>query len=408
MSSEQLCNTHLRQHMKSILLNSIDGRFNDITFNIGFHQNKSHKLNGFKSLFAIQSDKLHMRILYNNNDKQDTKQDEKDLELPIGENNEIQITDLNVKTFSFLQKLFYGLFDIRINRELVISLMKASKLYNINHLWTACYQYLLTIDFKTYSSSFFYLLYETQIHKMEIECVHIIDLLKPIQNISEFEQFFNQQNQTILSKTCIDIVIYLLFLSNKFDSIPQEFKWKICVEWSTNNKDYKSENENDKPMQYEGQSHDHINKRMKSMCAVTTVSNSLFDFRLDFDYFANGKVDENNEFKNDCTSENEGYNDDYKEEDFRSKLKQFVPYFVFTKMDWTFFVGHVYSLNVLPNDKVIYILCDYVIKHAQFMLSRDRKKRFFLPTTKFINYIKLQQQFVFNIQNNTDEIDEKK
>eukprot|EP01084_Bolivina_argentea_P289386 496932_1 len=337
MSTEQLCNAHLRQHMKSILLNSIDGRFNDITFNIGLHQNKSHRLNGFKSLFAIQSDKLHMKILYNNNDQQDMKKDMK--------NNEIQITDLNVKTFSFLQKLFYGLFDIRINRELVISLMKASKLYNINHLWTACYQYLLTIDFKTYSSSFFYLLYETQIHTMEIECVHIIDLLKPIQNISEFEQFFNQQNQTILSKTCIDIVIYLLFLSNKFDSIPQEFKWKICVEWSTNNKDYKSENENDKPMQYEGQSHDHINKRMKSMCAVTTVSDSLFDFRLDFGYFANGKIEENNESKNDYISDNEGYNDDYKEEDFLSilyfiftkmdwNLKQFVPYFIFTKMDW--------------------------------------------------------------------------
>eukprot|EP01084_Bolivina_argentea_P257657 434133_1 len=76
-------------------------------------------------------------------------------------------------------------------------------------------------------------------------------------------------------------------------------------------------------------------------------------------------------------------------------------------MDWTFFVKHVYSLDILPNDKVIYILCDYVIKHSQFMLSRDRKKRFFLPTTKFINYIKLQQQFVLNIQKNRDEIDEK-
>eukprot|EP01083_Nonionella_stella_P298884 1014360_1 len=273
-------NTLLRLHSKSILSNFIDeGQFYDIRFEVGTGiSNKHQTFKGFKALFAVQSTKFH-QILFDHHDDDDFKNDPSTLNANHTDSL-IQITDLHPDTFSFLQKLFYQSFDITIDTHNVIGIMNAAKAYSIPHLRHCCFQYLLTIDFHVYSSSFFFLLHEIEHYYPEnehyvrfitLQKEHInviIDRLQPIVDTSKFVQFFNQNN-TLFSKLRSNTIIYLLFSARKFEKIPQEHKWKMCLFWAKHH-----ENGNT------------ISKRMQ------------------------------------C----------------------YVEYFTFAEMDWTFFIQHVYDV----------------------------------------------------------------
>eukprot|EP01083_Nonionella_stella_P007072 20420_1 len=322
--SEEQCNTLLRLHGKAVLKNFIEeGQLYDVCFEVQTDNlNKLQTFKGFKALFAVQSTKFH-QILYDRKDgDDDSKNDPSMNSLDDDDTESIQIHDLHSNTFSFLQKLFYQSFDIRIDRQNVIGIMNAAKTYNIPHLWDCCFQYILGIDFEAYSSSFFFLLHETEkCNGMETECRQIIDCLKPIVTVDEFVKLFSPENKPQLHQLRSDTIIYLLFSARKFENIQQEYKWKMCLFWAQHN-----------------------------------------------------------------VNDNESNDDYVKHRAVSAKMQCYVQYFAFSRMDWSFFIEHVIDTHALADDKLIrFILCDYIIQHSH-ILSKDRGKMTLFPTkfTKFV------------------------
>eukprot|EP01083_Nonionella_stella_P007081 20433_1 len=135
--------------------------------------------------------------------------------------------------------------------------------------------------------------------------------------------------------------------------------------------------------------------KMPSLCPIQMSSEAPCCTNIELNYFGFGEMDSKQWIIEDASNDNVDEHDAVPD-----RMQRFVPYFVFTHMDWSFFVEHVYNLHVLSNDKLICILCHYVLQHAHIILSRDRKKRMLLPTTKFTNFVKSQKVVVDELQSN--------
>eukprot|EP01083_Nonionella_stella_P306963 1077091_1 len=258
MSEEQSnkVNTLLRHHSRSILRDCInEEQYYDVCFHVGSDPNKSQTFKGFKAFFAVQSAKFH-QILFDDDSKNDIGLSMNSLD--VDDSDAIQIRDLRPSTFSFLRKLFYQSFNIKIDTQNVIGIMSAAKIYNIPHLWDCCFQYILGIDFQVYSSSFFFLLHETQKYdNMETECGQIIDCLQPIVDIAQFAGLFSPMSRPNLHELHPKTIIYLLFSSRKFENIQQEYKWKMCLFSALHSRDVNSNDPkrpHDDPVQHSGMS----------------------------------------------------------------------------------------------------------------------------------------------------------